>query len=92
MKDLFQPKKRGNYLELPLKHLLTGLKQVKLILLNLHPEYVFTVSRIFKTFLVCNIDIKEKKKIVYCRVSSNKQKDVDTFIIVLYMQLNKVKK
>jgi len=28
-----------------------------------------------QNILGCNIDIKEKKKIVYCRVSSNKQKD-----------------
>ena len=41
----------------------TLINWLKLILLNLHPEYVFTVSRIFKTFLVAILILKKRKKL-----------------------------
>jgi putative transposase len=53
--NTFQLKKSGKYLVLPLKHLLTGIRQVKLILLNLHPEQDFTIKR---TFIILLVSIK----------------------------------
>ena len=75
MKSIFLLKKQEKYLELPLIRFVTGIKQIKSILLGLHPEHASTVLRIFKTFLIAVLLFKKKRKIAYCRVSSKKQED-----------------
>ena len=75
MNNTFLLKKQDKFSELQLSHFVTGIKQIKLILLDLHPEFDSTVLRIYKTFLIAVLPFKKKKKIAYCRVSSKKQAD-----------------
>ena len=65
MNNTFLLKKQDKFSELPLSHFVTG---IKLILLDLHPEFDSTVLKHSSSF-------KKKKKIAYCRVSSKKQAD-----------------
>ena len=63
-KYIFQLKKQDNCLELQLQHLLTGIKRVKSILLELHPDYVFIILRIFRTLLVAILIFRKKEKLL----------------------------
>jgi putative transposase len=58
----FLLKKQGKYLELQLIHLLIGLKQVKSILLKLHPESDCMIITIYKQLLVTIMLLNKKRK------------------------------
>ena len=83
MNNTFLLKKQDKFSELPLSHFVTGIKQIKLILLDLHPEFDSTVLKHSSSF-------KKKKKIAYCRVSSKKQADdlerQKNFLIMSWLQ------
>ena len=80
MNNTFLLKKQDKFSELPLSHFVTG---IKLILLDLHPEFDSTVLKHSSSF-------KKKKKIAYCRVSSKKQADdlerQKNFLIMSWLQ------
>ena len=75
MTIIYLQKKQDKFLELPLKRFVTGILQVRYVLLDLHPENVFIINQIFKTFFLALLLLHQKKKIAYCRVSSQKQHD-----------------
>lgn len=60
----FLLKQREKYLELPLKHFVTGIIRVKSILLDLHPEYDYTISKTYRTLLVSILLFNKKKKLL----------------------------
>lgn len=62
--NLFLLKRQENYLELHLKHFVTGMNRVKSLLLNLHPEYACIVTRIYATFLSALILFQRKGKLL----------------------------
>ncbi len=65
---MFQLKRRGKCSELPLQHLLAGLKKVKCVLLSLHPIHASTIMRTYVTLLVSLrlLRLNQKSVIVEC--------------------------
>ena len=74
MNNTFLLKKQDKFSELQLSHFVTGIKQIKLILLDLHPEFDSTVLRIYKTFLIAVLLLRKKRKLLIVElVQKNKR-------------------
>jgi putative transposase len=77
-------KKRGGFLELPLELYEDGIKKVKLMLLELHPEFDYIIDNVYLTLLVKKeIYIRKKESLIVESVPKNKLtilKDKKNFI------------